>query len=102
MTVLKDCRVSSKKRGHEFNITYEDILVLLDKQDHRCAFTGREFTWTSHSPGKFSIDRIDSGKGYVLENIQLVCGPANMAKHWLTHEEFLQLCREVTTHELTL
>jgi len=44
---------------------------------------------------KLSIDRIDSSKGYVEGNIQLVCRAVNYAKHALSQQEFIELCKEV-------
>jgi hypothetical protein len=42
-----------------------------------------------------SLDRIDSGHGYVVGNVQLVCRAANVAKSDLSTADFLKMCRAV-------
>lgn len=44
---------------------------------------------------KVSVDRIDSSKGYIAGNVQLVCNWANRAKATLTDGEFADFCRLV-------
>jgi hypothetical protein len=41
------------------------------------------------------VDRLDSSKGYTLENCVACCEDANMAKQSLSHNKFIELCREV-------
>jgi hypothetical protein len=42
-----------------------------------------------------SIDRIDSNKDYLKNNIQLVCATLNQLKTDLKNEHFKQLCKLV-------
>ncbi|RLD70194.1 MAG: hypothetical protein DRI98_08575 [Bacteroidetes bacterium] len=44
---------------------------------------------------KASIDRIDSNKGYVSDNVQWTCWAVNRAKGDLTNDDFIKLCRAV-------
>jgi hypothetical protein len=50
------------------------------------------------------IDRLDSSKGYVLENCVPCCSEINWAKRVMSFEDFVTLCVEVaekhgkTTH----
>lgn len=97
-TLFQSCKASSRRRNSslrvectEFNLTQDDILKLKDKQNNRCAYSGRFLTWTPHSPNKASIDRIDSDKGYIPDNIQLTCFLVNQAKSNLTEEQFLEM-----------
>jgi len=80
-------------KGKEFKLTKQDILDALSKQKNACALTGRFIDFSKGT--RLSIDKIDPCGIYERSNIQLVCAPANYAKHVLTNEEFIQLCKEV-------
>lgn len=74
----------SKKIDREFSITFDDLLSLWENQKGKCAITGMGM---SYIPGngkrkrtKITMDRIDSGKGYIAGNVWLVCDWANRAK----------------------
>jgi hypothetical protein len=60
-----------------------------------------------HKPGeKFtaqtaSVDRIDSSKGYFLDNIRWVHKTINYMKMDLEDIEFLNLCRNITVYNNT-
>ena len=41
------------------------------------------------------IDRLDSSKGYTLDNCVPACKAANLAKQSLSHDEFIALCKEI-------
>lgn len=47
------------------------------------------------SPWTITVDRIDSSKGYMRDNVQLVCYMYNSAKNRWTHEEVLTMCQGV-------
>ena len=73
-------------------------------QDFICALTGvdLEFTrggqyWMGKwcNPNSCTIDRIDSNKGYVEGNIQLITWKANCLKQHLDNEEFIEFCKDV-------
>lgn len=42
-----------------------------------------------------SIDRIDSDKGYTIDNVQLVCMAVNQMKSDLTNEELMYFCNNI-------
>ena len=91
---------SSKKRKSrilEHNLTTAYIQDLLEKQNYCCAFTGIKL---DHKTGKnnlnmASIDRIDSKKGYVENNIQIVLNCMNKAKGEATDKQFRKLLKEI-------
>jgi hypothetical protein len=41
------------------------------------------------------IDRTDSNKGYVIDNVSSCCFPCNRAKSTMTQNEFIALCKKV-------
>ncbi len=72
------------------------ILRLLERQEYRCALTGRRL-----SPDTAALDHIfpvSRGGAHRIENAQVLDKQVNRAKGTLTNEEFIQLCREVLAH----
>lgn len=45
-----------------------------------------------------SLDRIDSSKGYSINNVQWVHKDVNFAKQSMTMKDFVQLCDEVSNY----
>lgn len=76
-------------------ITLEDVLSLKSKQNNKCIYSGRALVWEKNNPDKASIDRIDSNKGYTLDNIQLVTHLVNQAKSNLDNETFYHLVKDI-------
>lgn len=76
------------------------MLDLYHKQKGKCAITGQDLTFIKKTDGKkihtnLSIDRIDSSKGYDLNNIQYVCAIVNVMKSILSIEELQWWCQKV-------
>jgi hypothetical protein len=98
----------AEKREILFTITIEDAWNQYLKQDGKCALTNvqlnlecdkhkGDFYWTEMNA---SLDRIDSSKGYTIDNIQWVQKKINIIKNTLTQEEFIDLCKLVA-HNFT-
>ena len=85
------------KRGLEVTITIEDIYSLWIKQDKKCALTGEVVLFTPFSKDldTASVDRIDSSKGYHLDNIQILHKDINRMKWEFTTEKFIKLCNMI-------
>ena len=89
-------------RGLAWEITIDDVADLWEQQEQRCALT--DLLLEMPIDGRLaditcSIDRIDSDKGYVRGNIQLVCKDINMSKQTFGQTEFLEMCLQVAlTH----
>lgn len=84
----------AKNRNREFNITLEQIWNLFLKQNRKCALTGIELTFTSdyrNSKNKqtASLDRIDSEKGYIIDNVQWLHKDVNELKRNYPQDKFL-------------
>lgn len=89
-------------RGIEIQITIKEAWNQYEKQGGRCALTGDKifFARTSKT-GKnstASLDRIDSSKGYLKDNIQWVHKKVNRMKWDLTQEDFIKICRKVAAY----
>ena len=86
-------------RKLEFSITIEDVNQLYLAQNKKCGLSGLDIGWAevgqSHTA---SIDRIDSTKGYTLENIQLVHKDINMMKQQYDNDYFIKMCALVANN----
>lgn len=83
-------------------LTKEDLLGLLGKQNHRCALSGVELTCTLEKGKRFwtnaSVDRIEAGGPYTKNNIQLVCRGLNSWRGSIPIDEFRWWCEQVVNH----
>jgi hypothetical protein len=79
-------RAKDKNRVHE--ITVDDIKAIYPK-DGKCPIFGfdLEFGNAGFRETSPSIDRIDSSKGYTVDNIQIISWKANRIKSYATVEE---------------
>lgn len=88
--LLRHLKQSAKKRNLEFNLTelyLEELSFPIT-----CPILGVELLYNQreYSPNKPSVDRIDSSKGYIKDNIQIISFAANRAKNNLTEAELKQ------------
>jgi hypothetical protein len=81
-----------KRKKIEFSLTLNDLHVVWGKQNGLCAYTKLPLTSESHQLNTASLDRIDSCKGYVEDNIQLVCVSINEMKLDYSEKQFINLC----------
>jgi hypothetical protein len=82
--MLHQARRRSRRKGLAFDLTHQDIMSLYQSQEGKCSLTGINFSLDSHATSRSnpfcpSIDRIDSGKGYTIDNIRLVIWAINWA-----------------------
>lgn len=86
-------------RHIEFNITQDDIKDQYYKQKELCYYTDLKFN-KDCSRKRLSIDRMDSSKGYIKDNIVLCCNIINMMKTDLTMEEFKYFVKAIKINKL--
>jgi len=89
----------AKSRNIYFNITKEYVWEVYLKQDKKCYFTGRDITFCKDINKTASIDRIDSSKGYIDGNIQIVHKHINILKGSRSNSEFISLCKIVNYYD---
>ena len=88
---MNSCKVRAKKAGIPFELSMHDVEILLAVSKSRCAVTGHEFNFgrygnTKKRPFVPSIDRIDSSRGYSIDNCRIVCSITNIAMNaWGEH-----------------
>jgi len=77
------------------------LLDLYEKQNHKCALSGIEMTTIKEKgrlPNNASVDRINPGKDYSIDNIRLVCNHINMMRSDLSDEELLKYCKAIVDY----
>jgi len=97
---LMKCCMAASKSKKEFDLDLEFLLDLLEKQNYRCALTKIRLAHQRYNPRSVSIDRIDSTKGYLKDNVQLVCIFINRAKNDYSQEEVKQTIEEIKVGDL--
>lgn len=80
------------------DITIDDLMKLWDVCQGCCMITKIPMEHKPNTLKTVSIDRIDSDKGYIPNNIQLVCKFINLGKFTHSNEEVLSLLRECVTY----
>lgn len=98
-------KTTNKKRGMGLYISKEEALRVLVKQNNLCAISGMPI-WFASSYEKdkrgtsASLDRIDSNKPYLLENVQWVDKRINWMKIDFSQDEFIELCIKIHKYQL--
>lgn len=103
---FRDLATACRGRAYRSNkfectITKEDLLGLYEKQNHKCALSGIEMTTIKEKgrlPNNASVDRINPGKDYSIDNIRLVCNHVNMMRSDLSDEELLKYCKAIVDY----
>ncbi len=83
------------RKGIEFEINDEIILRKLEEQEYKCFISKVTLELDSKGWYSISIDRLDSNKGYTIENTILVTKFVNTSKSNLNVDEYRKLLEEV-------
>ena len=83
------------QRDVSFEITIKDAWDRYQQQKGKCALTGLPLTLFPNTCITASLDRIDSSKGYTLDNIQWVLKAVNIMKNSYSMEFFINICRKI-------
>ncbi len=103
--VLNRARRSAKSRDFSIAVDLEFLHSLWEAQKGCCAVSGLAFTNEQHEgafvkyPFGLSLDRIDSSKGYVQDNVRLVCVVANFALNQWGDDVLRRLAHGVVSKE---
>ena len=91
-------------RDDRKQLTPKILIKILEKQNYKCALSGVEMTCT-RVQGKThniltnaSIDRIIPGKGYNIDNVQLVCKAINSFRNSLSVKQYIKWCEKVVNY----
>lgn len=93
----------AKRRKLSVDITAEDAHIVFLKQDRKCALSGEPIFFGKHNGkrlagGTASLDRIDSSRGYCVDNIQWLHVDINRMKLAYANEYFVQTCIKIANH----
>jgi hypothetical protein len=88
-------KLDAASRNLKFNITQKQLWDLFLLQKRKCKLTGVEIKFASRFNSKdktASLDRIDSSKGYSINNVQWVHRDINQMKWDFPMEQFIDNC----------
>ena len=85
-----------KYRSKEVDLSLEDMLEIWNKQSGICIYSKVKLEKCNNRNVNnpiysMSLDRIDSSKGYIKDNIQFISIAMNHMKNSMTHEQTLEL-----------
>lgn len=90
-------KTGANKRNLDFDITIEYIWGLFLQQSRKCALSGVDIQFSKKNIDKSnttaSLDRINSSKGYTIDNIQWIHKDLNKMKTNFKQEDFIQWCK---------
>ena len=87
---LNASKARARKRDLEHTLTLEELNSLFP-QDMVCPVFGFTMQWGNPKWSSPSLDRIDSTKGYTLDNCQIISNKANKLKNDATLQELKDL-----------
>jgi hypothetical protein len=83
-------RSNKKKLG--MNLDFNLLKKFILDNNNECIFSKIKLSWDTFAFNCASIDRIDSEKGYTLDNIQLCWNPINLMKsNFLTNDDVIEI-----------
>tara|TARA_Y100000310_G_C20445312_1_gene698109 strand:- start:235 stop:624 length:390 start_codon:yes stop_codon:yes gene_type:complete len=89
---------NAQKRNLPFEITIQQAWELFLAQGRKCALSGKTLqfhTLAGSSDCTASLDRIDSSKGYTINNIQWVHKVVQLMKWDAQQDEFIHFCKQI-------
>ena len=93
---------SVRRRFKDYDITLQDLKEQWEKQKGICPYSKIELTLPTNSNTNFdiryraSLDRIDSSKGYMKDNIQFVSTAINYMKSTISHEDTVDFLNQIS------
>jgi len=94
---ISRCKRGAKARNIIWELSHNDLDNIMKKQNFKCNLTNEllMYGYIPLNDYTASIDRIDSNKGYIKNNIQILHKNVNLAKQSLSQMEFITLCKKV-------
>jgi hypothetical protein len=97
------CKKNAQQRKLKFNITINYVWRLFLKQNRQCALSNIPIHFyksrQNYRHQSASLDRIDSSKGYIKNNIQWVHKDINRLKSNFNENDFKKLCYLVAIND---
>lgn len=94
----------AKSRKIPVEITIKDAWEIFLKQDKKCALSGKDIKLVpnvskNRKENTASLDRINSDKGYTIDNVQWVHKDLNIMKNKYDMDTFVQYCKDIVEHQ---
>lgn len=93
----------AKSRGIYFDITFEQFLKISSKNCYYCNIPPLQMCKYENTYGDYyynGMDRVDSKKGYIIDNIVTCCWNCNKAKSSLSQSDFLNLIENIYNNRI--
>lgn len=104
--LIHSLKWGARCRGIEFDekVNRDFLITLIQKQDYKCALSGLQISFANstyeqnHGMTTASLDRIDSSKPYLVNNVQWVHKDINKMKMNIPQPDFIRLCKVVAKY----
>lgn len=83
---------NAEQRGHAFTISLNEFTSLINNP---CSYCGKPLSETG-----VGLDRIDSNKGYIEDNVTPCCNRCNVAKGNMSLDEFFSHLEAMYKHSI--
>lgn len=80
-------KVSAKKRGYDFELSFEEFSAYWQEP---CFYCGVDIE-------SIGLDRIVNDEGYSVDNVVSCCSSCNVAKNDRSMGEFIEMCKRVAS-----
>lgn len=93
-------RVTAQKAGRTFELSLGQFFKLIKQDCSYCGIAPTKRVWSTRSLSALvnGVDRIDSEKGYTLDNTTTACAQCNIAKSDYTTTEFKAWLQRIVDH----
>lgn len=91
-----------KRRNHECTVTADYLASLWESQKGLCFYTKLPLVLNSSSKRNLdfrytaSLDRIDSSRGYVVDNVQFISTAINYMKNSMSHYQCVEFLQQIS------
>lgn len=93
----------AKTRGIYFDITFEQFLKISSQNCYYCNIEPKQCCKYENTFGDYyynGMDRVDSSKGYTIDNVVTCCWNCNKAKSSLSQMDFLNLVENIYNNRI--
>lgn len=95
---LRESKALHRKLPGKNTLTLEELLGKYHAQNGLCHYTGKPMVLAPNTLETLSIDRMDSSKGYISENVVLCRFIINVMKYTQSIEQLLENCNSILEH----
>jgi len=97
---LRFLALKNRAKTYSIDLNFDDSYLeeLYKKQNGKCFYSGLDMTFERDGKYIMSVDRIDSNKGYVKDNVVLCCSIINSMKNTLSTEEFFLIIKKLSEY----